>query len=450
MKSIRTYLVLAVAATLILVLFIALLKGYSASTKKAEILFDRELQDVAVLIAAANQDITPQGKGVESQVDKTVFFQIWTDDKQLISASNNAPNQLETDLLEGYSNANFSHYRWRILTYRDRVLSRWIIVGERQDIRLTFAETMVLESMLPMIIAVLLSSLLVWFLVGKGLQPLHQLTTALRQKQPADLSEINMVNTPQELIPVVSSINSLFERLSGAFDRERQFSANAAHELRTPIAALKLHAENLQASSPEDDKDIGLLVAGAERMHYVTEQILALHRTIPDQAASAFQRLDLSRLVREEISSIYDLFELKNQDISLSGGKSSIQGNEFGLRTLIQNLLSNASKYTPDGGKITVLLETEPDGVILRVIDSGVGIPEEKRHDVFKRFYRLDDDRHDSGTLGCGLGLAIVQHIVTLHDATITLSDSDGASGLMVSVYFPNQQQMMKGEKNAR
>lgn len=448
MKSIRTYLVLAVVSTLVLLMFAALLKGYSSRIEKTQILFDRQLTHLAGLVAMADPRETHRLLQL-SKENMDTFFQIWTLDGRLVVASKNAPKPHNFKLEPGFSYSNSSEYRWRILMEKDLVSPRWIVVGERNDIRLNFAEAMILDAILPVVVGVVVAAILVWFLVGRGLFPLKRLAGELSNKQLSDLSSIELTNAPKELIPLISSVNALFERLAGAFHREQQFSADAAHELRTPIAALKLHAENMQARLAEDDPDAQLLVEGAERMGYVIEQILSLHRTVPDQAVLAFEPVELVQLARTEIAEHYKQFELKQQHVTLSGDHNMMRGNEFALRTLLQNLLSNACKYTPVGGDINISVGKAAACVRLIIADSGVGIPTVKHADVFKRFYRLDNDQHASSTLGCGLGLAIVQHIVTLHYATITLSDSESPTGLTVTVDFPALKEIEIGEKNA-
>jgi two-component system sensor histidine kinase QseC len=200
-----------------------------------------------------------------------------------------------------------------------------------------------------------------------------------------------------------------------------------------------VHLHNLKHIVPAGNQQIALLEDSVERMGHLIEQILALYRSSPDQASVKFSDVDLYSVAQEIIARDYDQFDLKQQSIELVGEATLIRGNRFALETLIHNLITNASKYTPLAGEIEVSIHSDHDGVCLIVEDSGPGIPEQQHKRVFERFYRLHGDRHDSGTLGCGLGLAIVKHIVDLHQAKIELAASRFSSGLKVTIVFPNE-----------
>ena len=188
---------------------------------------------------------------------------------------------------------------------------------------------------------------------------------------------------------------------------------------------LKVHLHNLRARLGNDDEDIILLRDGVERMGHLIEQILALYRTSPDQAAVKFESVDLFKLVQSLIARSYHAFESKQQEIEMDGESHIIEGNVFALETLISNLLNNANKYTPEKGRIHVVVRRHEEGGLLRVEDSGPGIPEEQYQRVFERFYRLHGDQHNSGVIGCGLGLTIVKHIFDLpHFLLYTTADS--------------------------
>lgn len=442
MKSIRTYLLLALIAIITLVTFLSLLQGYQASIAKAQQLFDDRLQSMAAMIANANQDLHPHNAGTE-KLSSTVFFQILTDDFLLLARSNNAAIPLlsaDNDEVSGFKDINFSGYRWRVYILKDELLNRWIITGERSDIRYILAEKVVTASIIPIVLAIPFAAFIIWFAIGVGLKPLRELTEQLNNKQADDLGPILMTNTPEELTSLVASTNALLQRLNDAFVREQQFSADAAHELRTPISTLKVQLHNLKNN--EDIREAALipLSNGIERMGLVIEQILSLYRHSPEQVLIKQSDIDLSVIVQSIIAKYYEHIEIKHQKISLSGDEDClIKGNQFALETLLQNLISNASKYTPENGEIQVTLKHITKGTRLIIEDSGPGIPKEQHERVFERFYRLNGDRHDSGILGCGLGLAIVQHIVNLHEAIISFYSSTQLGGLKVVIDFPNK-----------
>jgi len=443
MKSIRTYLLLALIAIITLVTFLSLLQGYQASIVKAQQLFDDRLQSMAAMISNANQDLHPYNAGTE-KLSSTIFFQILADDFSLLARSNNATTALlsldDDPVISGFKDINFSGYRWRVYILKDEILNRWIITGERSDIRYILAENVVTESIIPIVLAIPIAAFIIWIAIGVGLKPLRELTGQLRNKQADDLSAVLMNNTPEELASLVATINALLQRLNDAFVREQQFAADAAHELRTPISILKVQLHNLQNNGHISEAALLPLASGIERMGLVIEQILSLYRHSPEQALIKPSDIDLNAIVQSIIAKDYDQIATKQQKISLSGGeKCLITGNQFALETLVQNLISNASKYTPNQGEIKVTSKHITSGIRLIVEDSGPGIPKEDYERVFERFYRVDGDRHDSAIIGCGLGLAIVKHIVKLHKAKITLDHSTSLGGLKAVIDFPKK-----------
>ncbi len=366
------------------------------------------------------------------------YFQIWDNGgKQLLTRSQNAPESVIGELGEGFHEVNYGRYRWRNFVFRDQHLNRWIVVAERIDIRYVLAEEVVLESLLPIVIAIPVAALIIWFAVGIGLRPLRQFAIEVRHKRVDDLSPIELDRVPRELTTLVSNTNALLGRLDDAFQREQRFASDAAHELRTPISVLKVHLHNLRDRLGDQDGDITLLKAGIERMGHLVEQILALYRSSPDQASVKFVQVDLYKLAQTVIANDFPQIEQKQQQIELNGESAKIRGNQFALETLLHNLISNANKYTPEGGSIQVVVKRLANGVDLIVEDSGPGIPPSQYERVFERFYRLQGDQNDSGELGCGLGLTIVKHIADLHHATISLSSGIEGQGLSVNVKFP-------------
>jgi len=439
MRSIRTYLLLTLLATITAVTFLSLLLGYRSSVAKTDALFDERLKNLASIIVHANHDITPR---VEKTLDlePSVFFQIWSFDNTLIARSSNAPDyqMSNTPLSEGFQDSNSVDFRWRTYILKDVLFKRWVVTGERIDLRYEIADNIVLSAIKPTVLAIPLAAIIIWLTVGFGLKPLRALTNQLGQKKADDLSVISINEKPKELEQLLLTTNDLLQRLNTAFIREQQFSADAAHELRTPISTLKVQLHNLISAKKLPDDDLKLLKEGVERMGYVVEQILSLYRHSSDQATQQMSRLNLTAITKTVIANEYMRFEVKQQKISLSGGEVCfINGSEFALESLLQNLILNANKYTPAKGVISVNIQSKENVVELCVEDSGPGIPVEDQQRVFERFYRVGGDRHASGILGCGLGLAIVQHISNMHGATVSLASSPELGGLKVTVKFP-------------
>ncbi|MGD2113026.1 MAG: HAMP domain-containing sensor histidine kinase [Gammaproteobacteria bacterium] len=434
MTSIRVFLVVALLATMTLTVFLSALHGYRASMAEAQTLFDTKLADAAQLLAATHVSDSP-GDG-RHDTARQFAYQVWQGGK-LRQQSTNAPSSPMARLEAGYEYNNFNRYRWRTYVLPDPQTQRWIITAERSDVRNELAEHVIHKSVVPVVVALPLAGLLIWFVVGYGLAPLRRLAAHLRDKRADDLGPLPRDDQPRELMQVVTSINDLLRRLDASFRREKQFAADAAHELRTPLSAMKIHLHNIANDLAEDNHNLQQLESATSRMQNVVEQILALYSTAPDEILVHFEPVDLHALAQECITRRYSRFAARHQELELDGRQACVAGDRFALETLLQNLLDNACKYTPTGSTVRVSVREQESRVILQVQDSGPGIPADQRDRVFDRFYRLGGDQHASGVIGCGLGLSIVRHVAELHHATISLGESEFASGLSVSVSFP-------------
>ena len=436
MKSIRLYLLLILVATLILVMFVSLLKGYQSSIETAQDLFDERLVNTAELIASANVAQTTSDLA-QSPTSDYLFFQIWDAKGQLLTRSSTAPHIALSPFKKGFYDVNFNGFRWHNYVYPDPQLQRWIIVGERSDVRSSMAEDIVLATILPAFFGIVIAAILIWWLIGTGLKPLKNLSRQLASKQADDLKPIQLADLPIEMSQLVKIINQLFWRLDQSFQREQRFAADAAHELRTPISALQIHLHNLRQTYGDDSEDWKLMQASVDRMGHLVNQILMLYRTAPEQIAAKDESIDLYKITSDVIARDYQQFEKRQQHVELIGESAMMQGHVFALETLLQNLLNNASKYAPANGHILIQVHPTEKGVRLIVEDDGPGIPADQYERIFDRFYRYQNGNSDLQLPGCGLGLAIVQHIIEMHHADIKLTNSAFESGLKVVIDFP-------------
>ena len=446
MNSIRVYLVVVILAAITLFSFIAALRGYESSMQEAERLFDKQLLDTARLIA----NIHTESSASNINHDSAVAFQVWQDDR-LRAWSANAPEKAQSEFVAGFGYSNFNGLRWRTIAYFDPATSYWVLVAERTDLRYALAENVILKSIFPILLGLPIIGLLIWLIVSQGLRPLRKLANMLSGKQPDDLSPLVIDSPRRELAKIIDSTNGLLQRLETSLQRERQFASDAAHELRTPISTLKVQLFNLQQSMGAG-RQLEELFATAERLAHIVEQILALYRSSPDQYNATFVAIDLAALAQQVMADEYAKFDQKQQTLEFHGETGIIMGDRFALVSLLQNLLSNANKYTPKGGSIAVAVHQQPgptgvdnsianneptEQVVLSIEDSGPGITADQRLVVFERFYRAGGDRHDSGEAGCGLGLAIVRRIVELHHAEIEVSSSPQWHGAAFTLRFP-------------
>lgn len=427
MNSIRRFLIVVLLATTILANLLAAGYGYRSSMAEAEQLFDIRLAEIAGVLAA-----TPPGYYRSATGDSAIAFQIWQDGK-LEGYSANVPLEPIAAFETGYSDVRIGGFQWRAFARYFEDTGRWILVAESSDIRSMLADNIILDSLLPIVVALPFYGLLIWIIVGWGLRPLDELAKRMRVKRSDDLSPVSGINPPAELSVLVGSINDLLKRLDASFERERQFAADAAHELRTPISVLKLKLHNLLREAREDKTQILSLQGAVERMERSVEQVLMLYRMSPDQFVARFTDVDLADLAQQTIADIYPQLEERKQQIELSATPALVAGDAFALQTLISNLIENASRYSGEGGKIKVTVDDRGDSILLTVEDSGPGIPAEHRDRVFERFYR---GQHDYDSSGSGIGLAIVKNICNIHGAEISLGESGFDSGLAVSVAF--------------
>lgn len=312
-------------------------------------------------------------------------------------------------------------------------------VAEKTSLRADFARQLMLRMMVPQGILVILATLAVWLGVGLGLRALTSVRTEIENRSHVDLSPIRETNTPYEVRPLVRAMNDLLSRLSAALAAQQRFIADAAHQLRTPVAALKTQAELAvrQVRDGEAQATLQQLHTAADHAARLVNQLLTLARAEPGSHRSVMrERINLAALAREitgewvprSLNRRIDLgFDDKSADATISA-------DPFLIRELLNNLIDNALNYTPAGGHITVRVTKAGDISSLEVEDNGCGIPEDERERVFERFYRSSGGSPE----GCGLGLAIVREIAQGHGATATIHSGANNRGTRVVIAFPS------------
>ncbi|OON62596.1 sensor histidine kinase [Massilia sp. KIM] len=276
---------------------------------------------------------------------------------------------------------------------------------------------------------------LVWLSVSNGLRPLARIRAELGRRGGSDLAPLPSEGVPYEIAPVVTGFNELLDRVEAGARAQRDFLADMAHQLRTPLAGLQLQLEWLgerHAADEETRRSVGLMRLANERMIRQVNQLLALARAKGGQPGEAFAALDLARLVQDTVQYFVEEAARRGIDIGFELAPAPVAGEAFQLRDLIDNLVDNALRYTPRGGSVTVSTGVEGAQALFAVDDTGPGIPPSRRSQVFERFVRLDDK-----TAGSGLGLAIVRDIAGAHRARIELGEGPGGRGTRVAVRFP-------------
>ena len=414
-----------------LVSFSAALASYTTSVDKSNEIFDRNLVNYAYILKSLASHLD-----IQSENDTQYAYQIWQENS-LLTKTPNAPLEPMSKSQKGFNDENFNSQRWRTFSLNVTDKNIRIVVAEPLSTRLELAEELAITSMAPLVFATIILALLIAITINRSLLPLKILSRKLMRKEADDFTAIDLPNCPAELKPVIKTVNRLSKRVELAFEREKRFASDAAHELRTPISLLRVNLYNLLELHPELADEINQLKMGTKRMSHVVEQILLLNRTHPDHFKANFTQLNVTQLCQRSVAENYDLISEKSQNIELKHLPSTIEGDEFAIMSMLNNLISNASKYTPENGDILVSIITTGEQLSLIVEDSGPGIDEKEYDRVLDRFYRVHGDQHPSGIIGCGLGMAIVAQVVNLHFAKIRLDRSQKLGGLLVAVEFP-------------
>jgi len=426
-RSIRRSLTAVLVSSLILVIFSAAIHGYRNSADVSGTFMDQELQSVMYTVAVG------QGLPVNNMQQSALVYQVWQDN-QLIARSQSAPESPIARVDDGYSDRNFNARRWRVLS---KTLDEGLVVMVAQPLqnRVTLLESLTVSVITPFIFAVPILAAIIFISVSRGLRPLKLLSEKLSNRKGKDLSTVSLPKVPQEMQPVMATLNSMFSRLQDAFDREQQFASNAAHELRTPLSVMKINLHNVAKELPDAGLRLATIQKDTDRMIHVVNQILLLSRTSPELFHLQLGRVDVFEVAQKVITDLYSKIESRQQEISLEGDSVVLQSTEFTLYTLLQNLIGNAIAYSPDQAVIQVAVQRKGTRVELIVEDSGPGVPEEERANVLKRFHRNKTQEQHRST-GSGLGLAIVGQIVMLHHGQIALGKAT-LGGLKVVVTLP-------------
>ncbi len=432
MKSIRARLLLWLLGAVLLTGLAGGWQIYRNALAEANEFFDYQLRQTALTLRdqsfqyALPPDLTINEPGYDFVV------QVWSLDGVRIYLSQ--PHAVLPGITTlGFSTVDTTGGQWRVFGAQAR--RQVIQVAQPMSVRSAQAARFALRTLLPFAWFVPLLGLAIWFLVGLSLSPLDRLAGTVEARDPASLQPLPDAALPEEARPLVASLNTLLGRLNSVLQRERAFIADAAHELRTPMTALRLQVEAVEKSidPAERAQAVQQLAAGVERSSRLVEQLLSLARQDPG-IDRAHVPVALDRLAADVVSEMVPVADRKSVDVGLDDTPPvQVRGDQDSLRTLVRNLVDNAIRYTPTGGKVDIALIKAADHVALRVTDSGPGIHPADRGRVFDRFVRLPG----SGAIGSGLGLAIVKTIAEAHGATVELGDGPSGRGLAVTVKFP-------------
>ncbi|GAB3537878.1 ATP-binding protein [Noviherbaspirillum agri] len=433
MRSLRLRLLLLLGAAIIAATVLQFATAVRAATQQANKLFDYHMQQMALALQdSAFQDTNWYAQPNADDDNFDFVVQIWTDDGVRVYQSRAYRSLPERGEL-GYSTVTLDNGDWR--NYVTMTEHRVIQVSQKTDTRRERAISLALRSVWPIIPVALLLFAAAWWVVTTALQPLTRIGHELSHRSADSLEPVSDDGVPQEVSVLVGELNSLLIRMAQALRSQQHFVADAAHELRTPLTALKLQVQTLARTKDESSRQqaVARLQGGVDRASHLLEQLLALARQDPLAEPAEQSIVALADCADHAIADVAPL--ASSRHVALQFGTradASVAGSPENLRIMIRNLLDNAVRYTPDGGKVRIDISSSDDACTLSIQDSGPGIPAPNRARVFDRFYRLPGTSQN----GSGLGLAIVKTIAEHHKATIELHDAS-LGGLEVRITFP-------------
>ncbi|CAN5467365.1 sensor histidine kinase N-terminal domain-containing protein [soil metagenome] len=454
-------------APLLLLWPLSIAATYVAAQSIANAPFDRRLESAARVLSHQVQqaridhqrfELTPSARALlPMEASDAIWFQVRDDDGVVIAGEPALPMPIDDDmpgggvvrLREDSWQGREVRVAWTSVEGDATSTSKAIVqVAEPIAQRAQLATEIIKGLILPQFLVLPIAVVLVWAGLSRGIKPLKLLQDKIRSRGPDDLSPIEPTAAPDEIAPLVSAFNELLGRLSVSVDQQKRFIADAAHQMKTPLAGVRTQAElALRQQDPaEVRRSLEQIVRGSERATHMINQLLAMARAESETGqAPAFELLDLCHVAREAVAGFFDVAVVRGIDLGYEdpGSPLMIRGNRLLVVEMIKNLVDNALSYTPRGGSVTVRTSSEASRsfAVLEVEDTGPGIPEKERPMVFERFYRV----LGSGQDGSGLGLAIVREIAVHHDASTSISEGPASAasstgalpGCVITIQFP-------------
>jgi two-component system sensor histidine kinase QseC len=404
-------------------------------------LLDSHLAQAAALLVVQQASEIDDDHGVDAptlhRYAPKVAFQVFREGR-LTLRSSNAP---AVPMLEfagraayGFKTIDIGGTAWRVFATHGREQDVQVFVGEQVESRNSILWAVLRSSLGPMLFAVPALALAAWLAVRQGVAPLRLLGHALAQRSPNALQPIAMNGAPSEMAPMLDALNGLFRRIAELLESERRFTADAAHELRTPIAGIRAQAQVALGATADSERSHALhaTLQGCDRATRLVEQLLTLSR-LESGVEHALVAVDLAALARQVVADVAPLALSKQQAIEVNAtNPCTVQGDATLLSVMVRNLVDNAIRYSPPGAIVKIAVSTEQSSVRLSVNDSGPGMSSADMERIGERFFRVVG----SGQDGSGLGWSIARRIATVHRAVVRVAKSELLGGLSVEVRF--------------
>lgn len=413
--------------------------AYRTALHDADQIFDYHMQQMALSLRSStplsNDEARARQEAESAGGNDDMVVQMWSPDgAQMFHSVSRA--RLPQRAVLGFSNVRANSTTYRVFSIQTS--NQTVQVAQDLAVRRNMAGNLALRTLGPIAVMMPILMLVVWWVVSGSLQPVARVRSQVASRQADDLSPVSDTGLPDEVRPLVQELNLLFGRVRTAFEAQQHFVADAAHELRTPLAALRLQAQSLDRADTPEARQVAVsrLTAGIDRATRLVEQLLILARqeaTAAEGTSAKTRPVDLADLARRTAADLAGVAAAKGVDLGLQqADPASIEGQPDALQILLRNLVDNAVKYTPGGGTVDISVLSGAGTVAVQVEDSGPGIPPDERERVFDRFYRVAG----SEAAGSGLGLAIIKAIAERHGAVLTLGSSERLGGLMATVTF--------------
>ena len=442
--SLRTRLLRLLIIPLLLGLAIIGLVSYKGAYHETEEVYDAQLVHFArVLHKLMQHEIVENDLDIKRidtlnatslhSYEKHFAYRVWLNDNLVLYTDNTDEFGPRTQT-GGFTERMIRNTRWRIFVYnQDNV---HVEVAEEYEVRMDLIRHVLSGIFLPQLVLVPLLVVIIWLGVRQGVRPLEQLSTLINQRNPDTLEPIEWPILPKEVVPVTKAVNNLMLRMKGVLEKEKHFSNYAAHELRTPLAALKTQIQvALRESDLQKQKTLfAETIDSIDRMHHLVEQLLTFVRV--QKVGSEAESVNLSELVAEEMRKIAPYAVRKQVELQSDVTPAvHVNGNPDMLAVMLRNLLDNAIKYTNPQGEVSVVLRNENNTPLICISDTGIGINPEDRERMFDSFTRATNHQQS----GSGLGLAIVKWVADQHRISINVFPAQTNQGTTIQLLFNSQ-----------
>ena len=380
--------------------------------------------------------------------ESKIAFQVWNRQGEVLVHTASAPSFTAPPSQPGFSDVvDLNHRHWRAFMLEDKQTDLRIWVGERDDVRSDLVDRILRHTLWPNVLGSLILVALVWLAIGWGLKPLADMAATLRARHSGSLEPLQLTPLPSELEPMQAALNRMLTQIQEVLGRERRFIADAAHEMRTPLAVLRVHAQNLLEAGTEQERreSLAFLISGVDRASRLVNQLLTMARLEPTAVMPVLHSIDLTQTVRDSLAQLTPWLLSKNLELAfdVTDRPLNVIADAAAIDIALNNLISNAANFSPAHGVITVRLDQTDGFYSLSVEDQGPGIDEADRGRLFERFYSRGNVQ------GAGLGLTIVNTIATRLGGQITLVNRP-EGGLRATLSIPDGQRLSPSQRTTR